>query len=126
MAGNVRQLKNVIERLVILSGFRDPRSGVSARPFPDEALPEARRHSATLDELNTLKKELLETTFSHIQKAFVLKALRASKGNISHAAASVGMQRPNFHALMRKYKISAPTSRRMPKISVQIGNLKNP
>ncbi|RJP26293.1 MAG: sigma-54-dependent Fis family transcriptional regulator [Candidatus Abyssobacteria bacterium SURF_5] len=105
--GNVRQLKNVIERLVILSDsetldlvylldhFQMKRS------LKPDAIP------STIEDLNAIKKDILETTFGQIQKAFILKALQACNGNISRAAESVGMQRPNFHALMRKHKISA-------------------
>jgi transcriptional regulator of acetoin/glycerol metabolism len=61
----------------------------------------------TVDDLKAIKKHLLEETFGHIQKAFLIKALKACDGNVSRAAERVGMQRPNFHALMRKYNISA-------------------
>ena len=43
-----------------------------------------------------------------LERLFVLKALRKSGGNVSEAARSVGMQRPNLHALMRKHDIEAP------------------
>jgi DNA-binding NtrC family response regulator len=41
-----------------------------------------------------------------VEKLFVLKALREADWNVSKAARKVGMQRPNLHALMRKYDIS--------------------
>jgi two-component system NtrC family response regulator len=104
--GNVRQLKNVVERLVILSDRRfldivylldnlQSRSSVEAPSVPE-----------SLAELKAAKQQLLEETFGQIEKAFILKALQETKGNISQAAARVGMQRPNFHALMRKHGIS--------------------
>ncbi|TSA46688.1 MAG: hypothetical protein D4R56_03350 [Deltaproteobacteria bacterium] len=60
----------------------------------------------TLEELNASKKHLVEEVFGHIQKAFLLKALKACGGNISRAAEKVGMQRPNFYALLKKHRIS--------------------
>ncbi|RLB97282.1 MAG: sigma-54-dependent Fis family transcriptional regulator, partial [Deltaproteobacteria bacterium] len=104
--GNVRQLKNVVERLVILSDRRfldivylldnlQSRPGTAAPTVPK-----------SLAELKAAKQQLLEETFGQIEKAFILKALQETKGNISRAAAKVGMQRPNFHALMRKHGIS--------------------
>jgi transcriptional regulator of acetoin/glycerol metabolism len=36
----------------------------------------------------------------------VLKALKSAGWSVSNAARTVGMQRPNFHALMRKYGIT--------------------
>lgn len=104
--GNVRQLKNVVERLVIMAD--DTKLDLShlidqlqlKRPWRDHPIPE------TLQELNALKKTLLEETFGQIQKAFLINALRASNGNISRAAERVGMQRPNFYALLKKHRIS--------------------
>jgi len=60
----------------------------------------------TLKELNAVKKQLLDENFGHIQKAFLIKALRASNGNITRAAQRVGMQRPNFCTLLKKHRIS--------------------
>lgn len=104
--GNVRQLKNVVERLVIMADdtkldplllFEQLQTKQSWRSHP---IPE------TLRELKAAKKHLLDETFGHIQKAFLIKALRVSKGNITRAAQRVGMQRPNFCALLKKHRIS--------------------
>jgi two-component system NtrC family response regulator len=65
-----------------------------------EAVPE------TLDELKAVKQHIMTESFGQIEKAFLIKALRAANGNISQAAAEVGMQRPNFHALMKKHGIT--------------------
>jgi DNA-binding NtrC family response regulator len=104
--GNVRQLKNVVERLVIMSDrqFLDivylldnlqvRRSGGR------DVVPE------TLDELKAVKQQILTESFGQIEKAFLIKALREANGNITQAATEVGMQRPNFHALMRKHGIT--------------------
>jgi two-component system NtrC family response regulator len=105
--GNVRQLKNVVERLVILSDRRFLDlvyllDNLQSRPSTEPpSVPES------LAELKAAKQQLLEETFGQIEKAFLLKALQETKGNISQAAARVGMQRPNFHALMRKHGISS-------------------
>jgi DNA-binding NtrC family response regulator len=105
--GNVRQLKNVIERLVILSDRRFLDivyllDNLQSRPCAETpSVPES------LAELKAAKQQLLEETFGQIEKAFLLKALQMTRGNISQAATRVGMQRPNFHALMRKHGISS-------------------
>ncbi len=103
--GNVRQLKNVVERLVIMAD--DTKLDLlhlldqlqTKRSWKDHPVPE------TLKELNAAKKHLLEETFGQIQKAFLINALRASNGNITRAAERVGMQRPNFCALLKKHRI---------------------
>ena len=42
----------------------------------------------------------------NMEREFLIRALRRCKGNVSKAAEQVGMQRTNFHALMRKCDIS--------------------
>jgi DNA-binding NtrC family response regulator len=104
--GNVRQLKNVVERLVIMAD--DTKLDLlhlleqlqTKGPWKSHPIP------GTLKELNAAKKHLLEQTFGQIQKAFLINALRGSNGNITRAAERVGMQRPNFCALLKKHRIS--------------------
>lgn len=104
--GNVRQLKNVVERLVIMAD--DP---ILDLPYLSEQLQmkgtwKGDSIPETLTELNASKKHLVEEVFGQIQKAFLLKALKACGGNIARAAEKVGMQRPNFYALLKKHHIS--------------------
>jgi len=108
--GNVRQLKNVVERLVIMADqsvvslpdmMYDIQSRRSLRP---EGVP------ATLEELKKVKKTLLKGTFAGIERAFLVQALKESGGNITLAASKVGMQRSNFSALMKKHHISPTDS----------------
>ncbi len=107
--GNVRQLKNAVERLVILSDDR-----VLDYQNLDthwETAPTQTRRSVpkTLAELKSVKNELLETQFGRIEKAFLKNALSTAGGNISQAARQVGMQRSNFSALMKKHGVSTHT-----------------
>jgi two-component system NtrC family response regulator len=105
--GNVRQLKNIIERLVILA--EDKTLGLPylldhmhlKRPWEKNPVPES------LQELKTAKSRLLALGFDPIEKAFLLKALRNTKGNITQAARRVGMQRSNFCLLLRKHHLSS-------------------
>jgi len=104
--GNVRQLKNVIQRLVIMAesdyldmiNLIDHLHGKGATGTG--AVPE------TLEELKSLKKRILEQGYGQFEKAFLTKALRSCDGNITRAAKKVGIQRPNFHALMKKHSLS--------------------
>jgi len=108
--GNVRQLKNVVERLVIMAdqgvvNVLDMMDHMqSRRPLTAEGVP------TTLDELKKVKRHLLKGTFEGIEKAFLARALRESGGNITLAASKVGMQRSNFSALMKKHHISPTDS----------------
>jgi two-component system NtrC family response regulator len=105
--GNVRQLKNIVERLVIMADrkFLD-RSHLlehlhAKRINGGNSVPE------TLEELKAVRKYLIDVRFGDLEKAFLIKALKTCNGNVTHAAAKVGMQRPNFHALMKKHNVSA-------------------
>lgn len=106
--GNVRQLKNVVERLVILSDENqldqkllydnlDIRREDNSN---DIEIPE------NLEELKAAKKCFLENYFSKIEASFLKKALSKANGNITKAAKIVGMQRSNFSTLMKKYDIT--------------------
>lgn len=105
--GNVRQLRNVIERLVILSDSKTLdliyllEHLHTHQTLREDSVPE------TLEELKAVKKHLLENTFGQVEKAYLIKALKACNGNVSRAADMVGMQRPNFHALMKKHHVTA-------------------
>ncbi len=110
--GNVRQLKNAVERLVILSDEHI----VDLLDLMDHLSPG--KHSGqqripeTQAQLQVQKQKLLAEQFQPLQKAFLLKALKAANGNIAKAALRVGMKRPNFYALMRKHGLQAEDYRK--------------
>jgi two-component system NtrC family response regulator len=109
--GNVRQLKNVVERLVIIADDRvlDYQSLSDHWEIKQnrtrDAIPE------TLEELKSVKRNLLENQFGRIERAFLQKALSAADGNITQAARRVGIQRSNFSALMKKHHLSANSTK---------------
>lgn len=109
--GNVRQLRNVVNRLVAtvesdyigvehlpaeIAGAARARASEKAAPLP-----------RTAEELKEAKKREKELVYRALEVRFVLSALKQCEGNVTRAAELVGMQRPNFHALMRKYGIRA-------------------
>jgi DNA-binding NtrC family response regulator len=109
--GNVRQLRNIVERAVILCDTET----ISIKDLPDlsdlgdiqqlmEAVPE------TNHDLVRLKKEIRQKAVSRIEKNFLLNALEKNQWNISRAARQTGMQRPNFQNLMKKYGIKVSSS----------------
>ena len=108
--GNVRQLKNVVERLIIMAEGRVLESRhffdhwQTDRPEAIEPVP------TTLEALKEVKQRLLQDRFGQVEKAFLIQALGAAGGNITQAARQVGMQRSNFSALMKKHGLSAEGS----------------
>jgi transcriptional regulator with GAF, ATPase, and Fis domain len=61
----------------------------------------------TSDELKEIKKQVREKAVEEIERSFVLNALERHQWNVTRAAGEVGMLRPNFQALMRKYNLRA-------------------
>ena len=104
--GNVRQLRNVIERAVILCdgdhiGMQDlPLFG----PMDDlENL--AEQVPATNAEFKQLKKEIRQKAVQKIEKNFILNALTNNDWNVTRASQKTGLQRTNFQSLMKKHGI---------------------
>ena len=105
--GNVRQLKNAVERLVILSDDRVLNYQNLNPHWETEPTHTRRTVPKTLAELKSVKRKLVKTQFGHIEKAFLQNALSTAGGNITQAARQVRMQRSNFSALMKRHGISA-------------------
>jgi DNA-binding NtrC family response regulator len=103
--GNVRELENVIERTVVM--IEDEMVRVEHLILPGEQEKEGGEEHVpmTSEELKELKKQAREKAVEEIEKAFVINALERHQWNVTRAAEEVGMLRPNFQALMRKYSL---------------------
>ncbi|NOX19798.1 MAG: sigma-54-dependent Fis family transcriptional regulator [Nitrospirae bacterium] len=102
--GNVRELENTIQRAILLAESDTiDTSDINITPLKtDTTVPR------DVDELKRVKKKLREEAIESVERLFVLEALKRNDWNITRAAKDVGMKRPNFHALMRKYNIKKP------------------
>ena len=103
--GNVRQLKNLVERLVIMVDHPvldtiDLLEHLDRKGWRHDTIPQ------TLQELKEAKKRLLTETYGQLEKAFLVKALSAANQNITLAARRVGMQRSNFSTLLKKHRLT--------------------
>jgi DNA-binding NtrC family response regulator len=105
--GNVRQLKNVIEHLVIMAEGSYLDLSFVSEQLQTRNSPIPAKIPRTIEELKILKRHLLEERFGQAEKAFLSKALASSGGNITLAAKKVGMQRSNFSTLMKKHNLRA-------------------
>ena len=106
--GNVRELKNVVERMAIMCDSEE----IAAHHLPAEmqqtpSRPSLANMPRTWEEFKALKRQMCESTIEELECRFIMEALERSKGNVSKAAQEVGMQRTNFHALMRKYGLTS-------------------
>jgi len=105
--GNVRQLRNTIERAAILC----ERDQISLNDLPllgelDDIDPLLENVPSTNEELKHIKKEIRQKAVRKVEKNFILNALVKSNWNVTQAAKSVGLQRSNFQNLMKKYEIT--------------------
>lgn len=104
--GNVRQLRNVIERAVILADHEQisPRDLALSRET-NEVEQMLERVPETNEEFKKLKKEIREKAVIRVEKNFILNALAKNQGNVTRAAKAAGLQRSNFQNLMKKHGI---------------------
>ena len=105
--GNVRELENVVERSVVMIDEETVRPEHLILPDEKERGDATVRVPATSEELKEIKKHLREKAVEEIEKAFILNALERNNWNVTRASDDVGMLRPNFQALMRKYNLRA-------------------
>jgi len=103
--GNIRQLENTIQRALILA--EGDKIEAKHIPISSKTVEVPSRHSIpeTNEELKKMKKELRQEAIKRLERNFVIQALNRNDWNITKAAISVGMQRTNFHSLMKKYGI---------------------
>ena len=103
--GNVRQLDSTIERAVIACDGNtiEPRHLPKRITRPGLAAEFAVPRTNT--EFVSLKKKLREQAVVDLEREFILEALQRNAWNVTRAATEVGIQRPNFQALMRKHGI---------------------
>jgi DNA-binding NtrC family response regulator len=109
--GNVRQLRNIIERAVILC----EKDKISPKELPllgeMADIQELIDHvPETNDELKRVKKEIRQKAILKVEKNFVMNALMKNNWNVTRAAQKVGLQRTNFQTLMKKHQVKLPRS----------------
>jgi len=108
--GNVRELKNVMERTVIMTFSETVNRRTIASILGQSPQQEAIQSiPLNKDDLKSAKKAARELAAEEIEKNFVISALKKADWNVSQAARETGMQRQNFQALMRKFKIPGDT-----------------
>ena len=109
--GNVRELKNVVERLAILSDGPEITEIDVARHAPGggPAPPGAPAAAAgggipSLDAIREMGG--LAAARREFEKACIEMSLREANGNVSQAARSLGVERSNLHKKMQTYDLA--------------------
>ncbi len=95
-SGNIRELKNIIERIIIMI----PKDEISSKDI-----------SGLLPDSTTKTDDFLNVTNSFqefkekAERAFILKQLQLNNWNISRTAEILGIQRSHLYNKMKKYNI---------------------
>ncbi|MBL7075751.1 sigma-54-dependent Fis family transcriptional regulator [candidate division KSB1 bacterium] len=106
--GNVRELRNYITRAVILSKEEvvqpthlEPKliEIAEGTPISINKIPE------TLSEMDMLRKEAADKASRAIEKLFLTNLLKRFNGNVSRAAVHAGINRTNFHKMMKRCEL---------------------
>ncbi len=95
-SGNVRELRNVIERIIIIIDKQNVNENDLSFLFPSVA--------SSVDDL-ILKSNTFQDFKEKTEKAFILKQLNLNNWNISKTAEQLDIQRSHLYNKMKKYKI---------------------
>src|SRR4030066_317127 len=105
IAATNKDLENMIERTVVMIDDEMVRMEHLILPGQQEKEILENQIPMTSEELKEIKKQMREKVVEEIERAFVLNALERHQWNVTRAAEEVGMLRPNFQAMMRKYNL---------------------
>lgn len=101
--GNIRELKNVLERAVLLTD----QSEISREDLTAPALEEPLDAGGIFRQAKRRHVEMFE-------KNYIMTLLKECNGNISKAALKAGLARRNFQSLIKKYKLKSENYRKVP------------
>jgi len=94
--GNVRQLRNEVERMAALADSDTPIDiSLLSDPLRDQSI-------ASLD---TPLGEALPDAMQRIKKTLIINALEETQGNRTRAATTLGISRPNLQKTMKRLGI---------------------
>ncbi|MFO0613409.1 MAG: sigma 54-interacting transcriptional regulator [Polyangiaceae bacterium] len=114
--GNVRELRNIVERWAVLGTALPPgaTSPLDAAPSPTQAVPGAAPPTATggIDPslFDLPYHEAKDAYTERFDRAFTEEALRRSGGNVSKAARDAGVDRRHLQRLMVRFGITSSGS----------------
>jgi two-component system, NtrC family, nitrogen regulation response regulator NtrX len=103
--GNVRQLRNIVERILILAAG-DPTTPVTIDALPPEAWPNAgfSQHHGLQDVIGMPLRDARE----RFEREYLNVQITRFGGNISRTAAFIGMERSALHRKMKSLGVDTP------------------
>lgn len=98
--GNIRELKNMVERLVILS---------SGDQVTLEDLPEELQEKRSLLNIQRLGSRSLKEVREEVERSYIQHKLEENEWNISRTAEILGIERTNLHKKIKAYALQRPS-----------------
>ena len=92
--GNIRELKNLVERTILVSG----KTLLDAADFEVHCVD-------TSSSKSTIPSSLEGLTLDELEKQTILRSLEAHGGNLSHVATALGISRAALYRRLEKYGI---------------------
>ncbi len=99
--GNIRELRNLAERLLILSGAE-----ITEDDLPDDLVAPSGEAPAVLP---AGQRPSLRAYKETMERAYILEVLKETDWNVSRAAIVLGIERTNLHKKMKGYGIHRET-----------------
>jgi two-component system, NtrC family, nitrogen regulation response regulator NtrX len=96
--GNVRELKNLLERLLIMA----PTETIGVEDLPVEIVEAPAPGPSSFSSLREAREDF--------ERRYILQALHESRGNVTRAAAALGVERSNLYRKLRSYGIEVERS----------------
>jgi two-component system nitrogen regulation response regulator NtrX len=103
--GNLRELKNVVERILIVTAGRV----ISVGDIPD-LLGEPSADAAALQIGGALSRSALRDAREDFEREFIVHKLEENDWNISRTAELIGLERSNLHRKIKSYGIDVRRS----------------
>ncbi|MBI1338751.1 response regulator [bacterium] len=107
--GNVRQLRNVVERLLILT-HGEPSSAITADHLPRDGANESAGASMQMISMS------LRDAREHFEREYLALQITRFGGNVSRTAAFIGMERSALHRKLKALGVDALNGAREPQI----------
>jgi DNA-binding NtrC family response regulator len=105
--GNIRQLQNIIERMIVLSEGTE----LLREDLPREVVADARDPEAGVDTLKDEPlpqgnlKDIVKVKARQVERAIILEALEDDSWNVTHAAKRLGISRKGLQMKMKDYDL---------------------
>ena len=98
--GNIRELRNLVERLVIMTQAKEVREEDIPAPFNKQADAETALTS-------TLKAGSFKEAKENFEREFIASKLQEFKWNVSQTADAIGIERSNLHKKIKAYGLES-------------------